>query len=370
MYIHRIILRDVRNFDNLDITLYDELQQKPLNSVLLTGPNGSGKTTLLRVIATLWDNFQWWLRFDIENLVTYYTSRYRLHEISINMGSMAIELRGFPQPISSDQNDATQEFPSAIWLFIATDDNYMAQLPLKESANTGFIGLKGTSENFKIESSLEKYWVKNLITQLDSLQIGVSTIPQLPNMLFFDTADRTILEPPDQSRFEAQPESLYKWFAGYSNRDRTNPHIETTIKNIKLRNPETFYSILKSVNQFWSNTKSINDLDENLRLLVQVNKPKPVFHYIEDLSSGEQQCLIMMVMVSRWMMPGGVVMIDEPDLHLHISLQRQFISAIEKIVHERGGQLIIASHSPEMWDKFYDSQKIRLKLDVEEIIHE
>ena len=127
MYIHRIILRDVRNFDNLDITLYDELQQKPLNSVLLTGPNGSGKTTLLRVIATLWDNFQWWLRFDIENLVTYYTSRYRLHEISINMGSMAIELRGFPQPISSDQNDATQEFPSAIWLFIATDDNYMAQ---------------------------------------------------------------------------------------------------------------------------------------------------------------------------------------------------------------------------------------------------
>ncbi|MDX2077813.1 MAG: AAA family ATPase [bacterium] len=368
MYIHRIILRDVRNFDNLDITLYDDVWQKPLNSVLIKGVNGSGKTTLLRVIATLWESFQWWLKLEEYGAISAYKSWYRLREISINMGLMAIEIRGFPQPVSH-QNDTAKEFPEAIWLFIATDDDYMAQLPLEESPNRGFIGVKGTSESFKLETSLDISWVKNMNTQLQSLQIGVGTIPQLPNMLFFDTADRTILEPPDQSRFEAQPESLYKWFVGYSNRDRTSPHIETTIKNIKLRNPSTFDSILKSVNQFLGNTKYIADFDENLRLLVQVNKPKPVFHYIEDLSFGEQQCLIMMVMVSRWMMPGGIVLIDEPDLHLHESLQRHFIHELEKIIHSRNGQLIIASHSKEMRDEFYDSQHIDLG-NLEKVAHD
>ncbi|MGF1506844.1 MAG: AAA family ATPase [Anaerolineae bacterium] len=47
-------------------------------------------------------------------------------------------------------------------------------------------------------------------------------------------------------------------------------------------------------------------------------------------SAGEQQCLIMMFMVSRWLMPGGIVLVDEPDMHLHVSLQRHFIHELEK----------------------------------------
>ncbi|HRF96256.1 MAG TPA: hypothetical protein PLZ51_13715, partial [Aggregatilineales bacterium] len=75
---------------------------------------------------------------------------------------------------------ASHEFPSSIWLFVATDDDFMAQLPLSENQNIGFIGFKGTSGNFKIESSIDKFWVKNLITHLESLQIGIDIIP-LPN---------------------------------------------------------------------------------------------------------------------------------------------------------------------------------------------
>ncbi|HRF96255.1 MAG TPA: AAA family ATPase, partial [Aggregatilineales bacterium] len=143
----------------------------------------------------------------------------------------------------------------------------------------------------------------------------------------------------------------------YSNRDRVSAHIETMLKNIKLRNPLIFQNILDNINQFWGNKKQITDFDENLRLLVRVDKPKPVFHYIEDLSSGEQQCLIMMVMVSRWMMPGGVVLIDEPDLHLHTKLQNKILEEMYDLIPENS-QLIISTHSIGMMRKAVEMQKI------------
>src|SRR5574341_2264095 len=61
LYIHQIVLRDVRGF-NMNIPLWNEWTQQPLDSTLLTGPNGSVKTTVLRVVAALWESFGEWLR--------------------------------------------------------------------------------------------------------------------------------------------------------------------------------------------------------------------------------------------------------------------------------------------------------------------
>ena len=58
MYINRIILRDVRNFKHLDITLRNDWTEQHLKSVLFTGPNGSGKSTVLEVITVLWESLK------------------------------------------------------------------------------------------------------------------------------------------------------------------------------------------------------------------------------------------------------------------------------------------------------------------------
>jgi predicted ATPase len=49
---------------------------------------------------------------------------------------------------------------------------------------------------------------------------------------------------------------------------------------------------------------------------------------------------------------GGIVLIDEPDLHIHVVMIPQLLGSIETIVRERRGQLIVASHSQEVWDWF------------------
>ena len=37
--------------------------------------------------------------------------------------------------------------------------------------------------------------------------------------------------------------------------------------------------------------------------------------------------------IFKWLENGGIVLIDEPDFHLHVSLQSHFIHELEKVVH-------------------------------------
>lgn len=346
MYIHRIIIRDFRNFDNLDITLFDNDMQRPLNSVLLIGPNGSGKTTVLRVIAALWKNFAEWLRLD--KSLNY--SQQAQNGFIMYAGLVAIELRDF---------DAG--YPHSIWLFTANAQKYRDELiQMADNPGANFIGeIRGGRGQPKFEREKETDWFTQLNLKKQKLQIGVEADIALPNLIFLEAQDRTIISP-KESIPEPRSESFYRWLVTYEGRDRWDGHIETVLRNVKLRNPKLFKTIVDNINQFWGNDKKITDFDNNLRLQVQIGKRKTDTHSIDLLSSGEQQCLIMMVMVSRWLMPGGVVLIDEPDLHLHESLQRHFIHELERLIHKRQGQLIIASHSSEMRKEFYDSKPIDL----------
>ncbi len=81
-------------------------------------------------------------------------------------------------------------------------------------------------------------------------------------------------------------------------------------------------------------------------------------------SAGERAALISLFTVARWMAPGGVVLIDEPELHQHLSMMRANLAVLEQFVTvERKGQLIVASHAPEVWDHF---RWPRLILDLDE----
>ncbi len=67
----------------------------------------------------------------------------------------------------------------------------------------------------------------------------------------------------------------------------------------------------------------------------------------------EQALLITLVTVHRFSSPGGVVLLDEPELHQHLSLMRGSLATLEHlVVRLRGVQLIVASHAPEVWAHF------------------
>jgi len=356
MYIHRIILRDVRNFEKLDMTLRNGWTDKPLDSVLLTGPNGSGKTTILRVIAALWENFSVWMR--LRKALT--PSQHAQKGLLLEGGLAAIEIREFIN------------YP--IWLYVASNQKYRDELQ-EMSGETGvlsqvkFIGEvrspHGKSSTFEPQRTIpfdNENWLDRFDETKKRLEIGANNTDFLPNFIFLEADNRTIKSPSVKHGFrDVYPETIYRWMVNYEAQDRFQGHIESMFQNVKIRDPENFKIIRDNINQFLGVSKKITDFDDNLRLLIQVVKDKEVItHLLDELSAGERQCVILMFMVSRWLMRGGVVLIDEPDLHLHVSLQRHFIHELEKVVHSKGGQLIVTSHSPTTWQEFGNRQIFNL----------
>lgn len=78
----------------------------------------------------------------------------------------------------------------------------------------------------------------------------------------------------------------------------------------------------------------------------------------ENLSSGEQHELILLYDLLFHVKPGTIVLIDEPEISLHVSWQQEFIKDIQEITNTKNIQLIIATHSPQIignnWDLCYD----------------
>lgn len=73
---------------------------------------------------------------------------------------------------------------------------------------------------------------------------------------------------------------------------------------------------------------------------------------LDELSSGEKSMLMMLATIFGYDLEHGCMMIDEPELHLHPQLQKEFMRLLGVISHELGMQFIIATHSPLMVNEY------------------
>ena len=75
---------------------------------------------------------------------------------------------------------------------------------------------------------------------------------------------------------------------------------------------------------------------------------------LNKLSSGEKQILVMFYKIIFQASPGSLVVIDEPEISLHISWQQRMGAVFMDIARLRHLQIIVATHSPQIvhdkWD--------------------
>ena len=59
--------------------------------------------------------------------------------------------------------------------------------------------------------------------------------------------------------------------------------------------------------------------------------------------------------------PNNVVLIDEPEISLHVSWQKEFLNDLLRIIELQNFQVIIATHAPSIindrWDLVYNLDK-------------
>jgi len=298
MYINRIILRDVRNFKHLDITLRNDWTEKPLKSVLLTGPNGSGKRTVMEAIFKLWANFR-------SRQSPHYSPGSSPYNEEI--GLSAIELRNF--------ND---EIQSSLWLYATSNGDL----------EKDFLTIPQLSD-----------WIAG------DAKPNEPYLQRMPNITYVTDKMRLPKIVDDRVEIQSNPQTT-QW----------QEFLEGLISYHKELNPDEVARMIEAANKFLWDKELFLDTNP-LKLMVRIGD---IQHHYAELSSGEKLALLLLFTVTLWLRPGGIILISEPAMNLHVSLQRQLIYRIREIVEEKNGQLIVTSHSPTMWEEFNERQRINL----------
>ena len=78
-----------------------------------------------------------------------------------------------------------------------------------------------------------------------------------------------------------------------------------------------------------------------------------------DLSStGSGSLQVLLLLAFLYARQASVILLDEPDVHQHVILQKQVYDLIRKIAHEQNGQVIVATHSEVILDSTEPAQVI------------
>ena len=81
------------------------------------------------------------------------------------------------------------------------------------------------------------------------------------------------------------------------------------------------------------------------------------------ISSGESELIALAIealVFSRECAPNSILLLDEPDVHLHPDLQFRFASFLLNLVNEFNFKLVIATHSTAMFSGLADSESLQV----------
>jgi predicted ATP-binding protein involved in virulence len=123
---------------------------------------------------------------------------------------------------------------------------------------------------------------------------------------------------------------------------------KTAIFDELLNKIELFTNIL---NQKRFTFKSIQ-IDKDNGFVFKMSNGQPLS--LSDLSSGEQHEVVLLYELLFKVEPDTLVLIDEPEISLHVSWQHAFIDDLIKIAVMQKIRLIIATHSPMIINNRFD----------------
>lgn len=110
--------------------------------------------------------------------------------------------------------------------------------------------------------------------------------------------------------------------------------------------------------------KELDDLGltQEGMLTVRIREPQTSAVYdIDSMSSGEKGLLLTFFLMKRSTAPGGIILLDEPELHLNPTVSRKIIPFLrDEVLEPLNIQAIICTHSPEMTAHAYDDSDCTL----------
>lgn len=336
-----------------------------LNQInVLVGQNGSGKSTLLKLIQS-----------TIEHNLIEETWLCNKCNVSFNEG---VE--------SSSYFIGTKDSP--ISDLDVNDEDVIDQIIKKLEISSPFLG-KGDSINL-IEKFIDKDAKKKLAKEI--LSTVVSETKNKIEILSgpFSIEKNRKLDRMFHTKFSQEVRDKYPELF-INKKDRLNINVEffstvnmnansinkvnlsdgktSTILDIEIQDEINILKnnskskilkekLIKSLNVFFKETKKTVAFEKDL----VIKKISGEILKLKDLSSGERQIIYIFLKVVNASVKKSILLMDEPEISLHMSWQEKLINEILEINSEQ--QLIIVTHSPAIvMNGWMDSYK-----DIKEIL--
>jgi predicted ATP-binding protein involved in virulence len=118
-------------------------------------------------------------------------------------------------------------------------------------------------------------------------------------------------------------------------------------------------TIKEIINSHFQRKKIRISPDKGYTILSSNNKEIP----LNKLSSGEQHQLVLFHSLLFDMQPKSLIMIDEPEISLHVAWQQVFIENLQKISKNLNCHFLIATHSPQIINDNWDFTQSLVQID-------
>lgn len=202
------------------------------------------------------------------------------------------------------------------------------------------------SRRSRLDEAIEKLDVKDLSEQFVCFFDGIKRVLEILTNTSALERDKTTN--PDYVK------ALLEWMINYNQLERIDKIIQyaneysNSIQSLR----EPIIRFVDSINLFFREGGKEIEVDERGEIKTKINGTKKT-NSIFQLSSGEKQLIIILAHISfyrhRKNRGGGICIIDEPELSLHIGWQEIFVDALLRA--SPNTQFIIATHAPAILAK-------------------
>jgi predicted ATP-binding protein involved in virulence len=372
---------------------------------IIHGPNGFGKTAILRILngffnsryselrSIPFDKFQ--VEFDDDEIVEIVRDTkdsqetgivditFHLHKANSKQLSFFLEPIKFPDSSSSklrgsypkNEPEWLKDLKNAIHIRLIESQRLLNLVPNRSSRTyRGTPSMLSTVSAYSDElaklmqdkfkeygttsQSLDRTFPVRVVKQQPSADIADEQLRQQLNELE-STRSRLIevglLDKEEDSEFQIQPQDIDE-----STKNALSVYVEDVEKKLNVfaktaRKIDLLRRIIN--NKFAYSYKEINFSKE--KGFVFATRHKSSSFDIKkllptELSSGEQHELVLLYELLFKVEPNSLVLIDEPELSLHVGWQIQFLKDLQEITQLADLDVLMATHSPDIiqdrWD--------------------
>ena len=340
-----------------DLFDYDIELDNPENLLILTGPNGYGKTMMLRIIDSFLSehtDFDFFNQLVFNKITLFFTNDFKTTITKI--GEKSIVIKDFKEDKEINY-DASLRVKN---VHLIEEQRLLTvigkQEEITEMLDTINLNAKKLShlianniqESLKIAQELDSSFPKRLLNGMPK-KLTPNEFNQRFSLLHdkqaqlnkFDLAENE-QEIPEYDEENAKVLLIY-----LNDREKKLSAFDNLLMRLDL-----FTTILNE-RRFTHKTIKIN---KNKGFIFLTNQGHELA--LTDLSSGEQHEVVLLYELIFNTKPDTLVLIDEPEISLHVTWQKEFLNDLIKIIELQQIQVLIATHSPQIinnrWDLVYN----------------